>query len=77
LPNPAKTCLGLSAPAPQNTTIQFLYFNNQVKKQIAALEDSNVAAKSWQLTGEASAFTRPSNSLLEEILQFDHTSAAG
>ncbi|CAB4017045.1 U3 small nucleolar ribonucleo MPP10 [Paramuricea clavata] len=48
----------------------------KVKKQIAALEDSNVAAKSWQLTGEASAFARPSNSLLEEVLQFDHTSAA-
>ncbi|XP_028417309.1 U3 small nucleolar ribonucleoprotein protein MPP10-like [Dendronephthya gigantea] len=47
----------------------------RVKKQITALEDSNVAAKSWQLTGEISASARPSNSLLEEVLQFDHTTA--
>ncbi|XP_046855402.1 U3 small nucleolar ribonucleoprotein protein MPP10-like isoform X2 [Xenia sp. Carnegie-2017] len=47
----------------------------KVKKQIAALEQSNIATKSWQLSGETSASVRPQNSLLEEVLQFDHTMA--
>ena len=48
-----------------------------LKKQIAALEQSNIATKSWQLSGETSASVRPQNSLLEEVLQFDHTTAPG
>lgn len=55
----------------------YSHFSQQVKKQITVMEDSNVAAKSWQLTGEISASNRPSNSLLEEVLQFDHTTAGG
>ena len=59
------------------TVIRISFLNGQVKKQIVALEDSNVAEKSWQLIGETSATARPTNSLLEEILQFDHTTVAG
>ena len=36
------------------------------------MEDASLEAKTWQLTGETTATTRPENSLLEEHLMFDH-----
>ncbi|KAG8941203.1 hypothetical protein FRC03_004743 [Tulasnella sp. 419] len=50
-------------------------FNENVRvKNIKAvdLEAENIAPKEWTLMGEASARTRPQNSLLEEDLEFEH-----
>ncbi|ESO92353.1 hypothetical protein LOTGIDRAFT_120798, partial [Lottia gigantea] len=44
-----------------------------LKKQITKLEVSNLASKPWQMSGEVGSTLRPENSLLEEHLQFDHT----
>ncbi|KAG1682298.1 U3 small nucleolar ribonucleoprotein MPP10 [Nymphon striatum] len=44
-----------------------------VKKKITEMEESNLAEKPWQLQGEIGALTRPENSLLQEDLQFSHT----
>lgn len=40
-------------------------------RQIADLEDENVAAKEWTLKGEVSSKARPENSLLAEDLDFE------
>ena len=40
-------------------------------EKIKKLEDANVAPKNWTLMGEANAFNRPINSLLETHLEFD------
>ncbi|KAG8931489.1 hypothetical protein FRC02_002668 [Tulasnella sp. 418] len=43
-----------------------------IAEQIKDLEAENIAPKEWTLMGEASARTRPQNSLLEEDLEFEH-----
>lgn len=43
-----------------------------LQKQIEELEAENVSDKHWTLKGEASANSRPTNALLEEVLSFDH-----
>ncbi|XP_044738313.1 U3 small nucleolar ribonucleoprotein protein MPP10 [Chrysoperla carnea] len=45
----------------------------RLQKKIGHLENNNVGEKSWQLKGEVTANSRPQNSLLEEILDFDVT----
>nr|XP_002738217.2 PREDICTED: U3 small nucleolar ribonucleoprotein protein MPP10-like [Saccoglossus kowalevskii] len=45
----------------------------KLKENINKLENANVGDKPWQLTGEISSTKRPDNSLLEEHLEFDHT----
>lgn len=47
----------------------------ELKQKISKLEEANISKKPWQLIGEATAKTRPVNSLLEEHVTFDHTSA--
>jgi U3 small nucleolar RNA-associated protein MPP10 len=43
-------------------------------KTIKRLEEANLDKKSWQLMGESTASQRPTNSLLEEHVSFEHTS---
>jgi U3 small nucleolar RNA-associated protein MPP10 len=44
--------------------------------EIADLEAQNIARKDWTLMGEATARTRPKNSLLEEDLDFERSGGA-
>lgn len=46
----------------------------RLQKKIDELEETAVAEKPWTLQGEISADSRPQNSLLEEIVEFDLTS---
>lgn len=43
----------------------------RLKKRIEELEEKALADKPWQLKGEITSATRPKNSLLEEVLEFD------
>ncbi|KAJ9085007.1 U3 snoRNP protein [Entomophthora muscae] len=45
-----------------------------MSKMIEQLEEENVSAKPWTMMGEAAAWNRPKDSLLEEDLEFDHAS---
>lgn len=49
----------------------------QMKKKVKALEELNIADKPWQLLGEISDRLRPENSLLQDHLDFEHTSQPG
>lgn len=44
----------------------------RIEENIEAMEEQALQPKSWQLTGEVTAQTRPENSLLEEHLLYDH-----
>jgi U3 small nucleolar RNA-associated protein MPP10 len=49
---------------------------SKLKEQVDDIHKSmlnDLTDKSWQLSGETSAKTRPKESLLEEFLEFDHT----
>nr|CAG4644117.1 EOG090X09DZ [Lepidurus arcticus] len=48
----------------------------RLANQISRFENEALSNKPWQLTGEIAADTRPENALLEEDLQFDHTTRA-
>ncbi|XP_070506168.1 U3 small nucleolar ribonucleoprotein protein MPP10 [Chironomus tepperi] len=43
----------------------------RLKKKIEKMEEDMLEKKSWQMKGEIKAETRPQNSLLEEVLEFD------
>ncbi|XP_052893528.1 U3 small nucleolar ribonucleoprotein protein MPP10 [Anopheles moucheti] len=45
----------------------------KLKEKITQMESKLLKEKPWQLKGEISAETRPKNSLLEEVLEYEHT----
>lgn len=49
----------------------------RLKKRIEQIHDEALGEKPWQLLGEITSTTRPQNSLLEEVLQFDRTQRPG
>ncbi|XP_039267946.2 U3 small nucleolar ribonucleoprotein MPP10-like [Styela clava] len=44
----------------------------QISQKIGILEERALAPAEWQMTGEVKAASRPENSLLQEMVQFDH-----
>lgn len=62
----------------QNAKLLHIFFiYMQLKQKIEKLEKANLAAKPWQMSGEAGGNVRPINSLLEEDVSFDHTTTSG
>ena len=45
----------------------------QLKARITEMESASMAEKPWQLMGEVTGGVRPENSLLEEHVDFEHT----
>lgn len=67
----------LFAEPDDNDTTELTPFQKRrqkLDKKITALEEENIADKSWQLKGEATAKERPLNSLLDEDLEIEHAS---
>ena len=48
-----------------------------MQKKIKEMEKRSLDPKSWQMSGEVAAIRRPENSLMQEHLDFDHTSRPG
>ncbi|KAK5582694.1 hypothetical protein RB653_004279 [Dictyostelium firmibasis] len=48
----------------------------RIQQRIKELEQQNLKKKDWTLVGESSAKDRPSDSLLGEVLDYDHTQRA-
>lgn len=50
---------------------EFGFRQDRLNKRIEELEETALDDKPWQLKGEITSSTRPKNSLLEEVLEFD------
>lgn len=49
----------------------------RLQKKIEEIEETAISEKPWTLQGEITADSRPQNSLLEEVVEFDLTSKPG
>ncbi|XP_061526513.1 U3 small nucleolar ribonucleoprotein protein MPP10 [Phycodurus eques] len=67
---------GGKSPSSKKSQTKSSYEKNQEKmsEKIMELEKASLASKSWQLSGEVTAQTRPENSMLEEDLDFEQAS---
>lgn len=59
--------------APKENLSSFERQQQQIQKEIAQLETEAVAEKKWALKGESKAKDRPSDSLINEDLEFERT----
>ncbi|XP_040167917.1 U3 small nucleolar ribonucleoprotein protein MPP10 [Anopheles arabiensis] len=59
--------------APDGPKSSYELRQEKLKEKISKMEAGMLKDKPWQLKGEISAETRPKNSLLEEVLQYEHT----
>lgn len=55
----------------------FFFFFLQMSEKIKSLEKELLMEKPWQLRGEVTGQKRPENSLLEEMVIFDHAVKMG
>lgn len=60
-------------PADVQSQSTFEKRQKKMRSRIEAMESSAIDVKPWQLQGEVTAVSRPENSLLQEDLDFDHT----
>jgi len=59
--------------APKETLSSFERQQQQIQKEISQLETEAIAEKKWALKGESKAKDRPTDSLLNEELEFERT----
>uniref|UniRef100_A0A674P021 U3 small nucleolar ribonucleoprotein protein MPP10 n=1 Tax=Takifugu rubripes TaxID=31033 RepID=A0A674P021_TAKRU len=65
---------GKSQSKISETKSSFEKRQEKMSKKIEELENSALAVKPWQLSGEVTAQARPENSLLEEVVEFEQMS---
>lgn len=61
----------------EHTKSSFELRQERLQKKITEIEETVISEKPWTLQGEISADSRPQNSLLEEVVEFDLTSKPG
>lgn len=61
----------------EQTKSSFELRQERLQKKIMEIEETAISEKPWTLQGEISANSRPQNSLLEEVVEFDLTSRPG
>ncbi|KAJ9457905.1 U3 small nucleolar RNA-associated protein MPP10 [Diplonema papillatum] len=61
---------------PEDGLTPFQQRQRKLMKKIRTIEDERAGDAHWALKGESMANLRPSNALLDEVLEFDHTQKA-